>query len=90
MAAIAEKIILPIESAFDSLGALNGTSAPVKRAGIVATLTALALYVAKPTMFFNAAGDPRPLFSDDPNNPPASVHVSVPILASAALAGTII
>lgn len=70
MASAVDSIIMdPIESALDSVGLMQGTAAPVKRAVVGVGIGAAITFGAQPSIAFDDEGNVRPwaMMSDDEN-----------------------
>lgn len=60
MSGLDDLIIEPLENAFDAVGAMEGTLAPLKRAAIGGGIGYLLAYGLKPAVAFDNDGNERP------------------------------
>lgn len=65
-------IIDPLENMFDSMGMMEGASAPLKRAAFGAAVGYGITYTWHPAVAFDEGGKPRPWKATDPDAPDAT------------------
>ena len=73
MSALDDLLISPFESAFDAVGMMRGSTAPLKRSIVGMAVGAGATYALKPAVSFLPSGAPRPWVALKPNDPNATM-----------------